>query len=140
MGRSLTDHFLVPVANESDAEETARRLQELEFDHLTVCHVIEQTPGWPDPLSVEQANAEAEKSFGAFREFVPDIDTEIRHRSDVVGAIIETAETVGASAIAFRPRKGNRIIRLLSGDRSLSLVTSADRPVIALPPTAEDEE
>ncbi|MFW6004150.1 MAG: universal stress protein [Halodesulfurarchaeum sp.] len=140
MGRSLTDHLLVPVANESDAEETARRLQELEFDHLTVCHVIEQTPGWPDPLSVEQANAEAEKSFGTFREFVPDIDTEIRHRSDVVGAIIETAETVGASAIAFRPRKGNRIVRLLSGDRSLSLVTSADRPVIALPPTAEDEE
>lgn len=133
MTQSLTGHLAVPVANDEDARETAWMLESFEFDKITVVHVIEKGGGTPDKIPLVEAEQRAADAFAAFRGVIPEADEEITYSSDVVAAIIDVADEVDASAIAFRPRGGSRIVRFLSGDKALKLITDADRPVIALP-------
>lgn len=134
----LLAHVLVPVTHEDDAEKTAMALEPYDPDHVTALHVVEKGEGVPDKTPVEQSEEVAAESYAAVRRVFPDADDHTVYARDIVGAIFEAADDVGASAIAYRSRGGNRIMQFLSGDLSIKLVTQADRPVIALPRTDID--
>lgn len=135
----LLSHVLVPVANESDARATAAALAPYNPAHVTVVHVVEKGEGVPDKTPVEQSKEVAAASYEAVRTVFPDADDHTAFARDVAEAIFDAAERVDASAIAYRARDGNRLMRFLSGDLTLQLVTQADRPVIALPRTDRNE-
>ncbi|AUV84120.1 universal stress protein (plasmid) [Salinigranum rubrum] len=138
MTTQLTRHVLVPVADQEDARTTAQTLKPYDFSQITVLHVVEKGEGVPDKTPVEQSEQVAAEAFDAFRETFPDAETEITYRRDVVEGIIEVADEINADAIVFRPRGGARIVQWLSGDRSLRLITEADRPVISIPEGPEE--
>ena len=133
MTTQLTRHVLVPIADQEDARTTARVLEPYEFGRITVLHVVEKGEGVPDKTPVEQSEQVAAEAFDAFRETFPDAETEVTYSRDVVEGIIEVADEVDASAIVFRPRGGARVLQWLAGDRSLRLITEADRPVVSVP-------
>jgi nucleotide-binding universal stress UspA family protein len=133
MNPPLTRHALVPVAGDEDARTTARALEPYEFERITALHVVEKGEGVPDKTPVEQSERKAEAAFDAFRETFPDAETAITYRRDVVEGIVEVADDLDASAIVFVPRGGARILQWLAGDRSLRLITEADRPVVSIP-------
>ncbi|MFB6123157.1 MAG: universal stress protein [Haloferacaceae archaeon] len=134
----LLRHLLVPVATVEDARATARALAPYRLQRVTVLHVVEKGEGVPDKTPVEQSESIAEEAFEAFREAVPDADDHVAYRRDVVAGILDAAGELDASAIAFRPREGGRLLQLLSGDRSLRLVREANRPVITVPDEGEE--
>jgi len=136
--RSVTSHVLVPVADESDARATARALAPHDPDRVTVAYVVEKGGGVPDKTPVEQSEGVADAAFEAFRAEFPSADSRVLYDRDVVGAIVRAADEVEASAIAFRPRGGNRLIQFLAGDKTLRLVTESDRPVVTLPDPETD--
>lgn len=131
----ILSHVLLPVANKQDALSTAKALEPYQPAKVTVLHVVEKGEGVPDKTPVEQSHEIAEESFEAARTVFPDADDHVTYARDIVGAIFEVAEDVDASAIVFQSRTDNRLIRFLSGDLTLKLITEADRPVIELPHT-----
>lgn len=137
--RSLLAHVIVPVANETDAEKTARALEPYEPEHVTALHVVEKGEGVPDKKPVEQSHEVAAESFAAVREVFPSADEHTAYARDIVEAIFEATDEVGASVIAYRSRGGGRLMQFLSGDLSLKLVTQAEHPVIALPQNQPDK-
>ncbi len=131
MPTSFMEHLVVPVADAEDARITATALESMNYGQVTAVHVVEKADGVPDKLPVEQAEARAEAAVATFQDVLPDADARITYGTDVVEAIDEVAGDEGATAVAFRPRDGNRIVQLLSGDHALRLMTEPDRPVIA---------
>ncbi|MFC6823776.1 universal stress protein [Halopelagius fulvigenes] len=130
---NLLAHVLLPVANEEDARDTARVLAPYDPERVTALHVVEKGGGVPDKTPVEQSEEVAEEAFAAVREVFPDAADQTAYSRDIVEAIFDAADEVGASAIAYRSRGGGRLMQFLSGDLSLQLVTQAEYPVIALP-------
>lgn len=130
---ALLEHVLLPVAGEDDARASAAALAPYDPGRVTVLHVVEKAGGAPDKTPVEQSETVAENAFAAVRVRFPDAETAVRYDTDIVDGIRAAAADVGASAVVFRPRGGSRLVQLLSGDRTLSLVTELDRPVVSLP-------
>lgn len=131
--RDMLAHVLLPVAHKEDALATATALGPYQPARVTALHVVEKGGGVPDKTPVKQSEELAAEAYAAVRSIFPEADDQTAYARDVVGAIFEAADEVGASAIAFRSRPGGRVTKFLVGDLSLKLVTQADRPVIALP-------
>ncbi|WP_299234572.1 universal stress protein [Natronomonas sp.] len=136
--RDLLAHALLPVAHENDARRTALALEPYRPERVTTLHVVEKGDGVPDKTPVEQSEEMAEAAYAAVRRVFPDADDHTAYARDILEAVFEAAEEVGASAIVYCSREGNRITRFLSKDLSIGLVTEADLPVIALPSPGSD--
>ncbi|WP_324663914.1 universal stress protein [Haloarcula sediminis] len=135
----LLSHVLLPVANEDDARATATALEPYSPERVTALHVVEKGEGVPDKTPVEQSEELAEASYVAVRSVFPDADDHTAYGRDIAAEIFDAADAVDASAIAYRARDGGRLMKFLSGDLSLKLVTNADIPVIALPREDTDD-
>ena len=135
----LLAHVLLPVASEDDARRTARTLSAYETGRITAFYVVEKGDGVPDKTPVDQSESVASAAFEAVRAVFPDAETETAYAHHVVDTILETATEVGASAIVYRSRGGNRLLHFLSGDKTLKLATRSPVPVVALP-LEESEE
>ncbi|WP_435095026.1 universal stress protein [Halorubrum sp. N11] len=131
--QDLLGHVLLPVAHEEDALGTARALEPYSPNRVTALHVVEKGEGTPDKTPVEQSEELAAESYAAVRTVFPDADDHTAYARDVADAIFDAVDEVGASAIAYRSRDGNRLMKFLSGDLSITLVTKSHVPVIALP-------
>lgn len=142
---SVLGHVVVPVASEADARATCAALRPFLTDvqRVTAVHVIEKGGGVADKAPLAKRREDA-ATFLAIVESelggeVP-VDTRTAFGTDIADTIVETAHDAGATAIAFRPRGGSRIVRLLSGDTATRLVTDPGLPVISLPHPDPDEE
>lgn len=126
---------LLAVANAPDAEASARALAPYVDDpeRVVAVNVVEKAGGAPDKAPMAEVEAEAERAFDAIRDVLGPVETDLRYGVDVVETILEAGREHDASAIVFTPRGGGRLVRLLTGDVTLSLVTESDRPVVALP-------
>ncbi|WP_435346076.1 universal stress protein [Haloarchaeobius sp. HRN-SO-5] len=139
----LLSHPLVPIASPDDAAETLDSLLPyLAPDaSLTVVHVVEKAGGAPDKASVEQREEYAEEAFELVRDRCADagvtVETRVAFGTDVSETIFDLAAEIDASAIAFVPRGGSRLVQFLTGDTALDLITDTDRPVVALPGGSE---
>lgn len=138
-GQDLLGHALLPVANEDDALATARALEPYDPDRVTALHVVEKGEGVPDKTPVEQSEELAAESYAAVRSVFPDAEEHTAYGRNVAEEIFDAVDAVGATAIVYRARGGNRLMRFLSGDLSTKLVTDAPVPVVALPRAESDD-
>ncbi|MFB6082533.1 MAG: universal stress protein [Halanaeroarchaeum sp.] len=140
MADGLLSSVLLPVAGPEDAETTCTAA----LPHVaaaggtvTAIYVVEKAGGGIDKASVEQREEVAAEAFDVVERACADAgvtcETAVRYGTDVVATIIETAEDIDATAIAFTPRGGGRWIEALTGDRTHDLVTESDRPVVVFP-------
>ncbi|QLG63316.1 universal stress protein [Halorarum salinum] len=139
MTRPLLEAVVVPVATPEDARTTARALGPYlpDVGTVVVVHVIEKAGGAPDKAGVEQREEVGDESIAAFEDAVgaggPAVEGRLAFDTDVVDGILGAAADADATAIAFSPREGGRLVRYLSGDVSLRLVTESEVPVVSLP-------
>ncbi|WP_121820859.1 universal stress protein [Halostella salina] len=141
---TLLDHLVVPVASEADAKATCDALRPHlgAVERVTAVHVIEKAGGAVDKAPLEKRREDAAEFLAVVESEIGGsvaVDTRTAFDTDVVDAIFAAATDAGATAVAFRPRGGSRIVRLLSGDTATGLVTDPEIPVIALPDPAEDD-
>lgn len=129
----LLSRVLVPVASPDHARRTAAELSQYQPEHVTALHVIPKGKGGPAKTPVSKSGERGAETMAAFREHIEDIEMETAFGEDIVETILAVGADIDASAIVFTSRGGNRLLQLLSGDRTLKLVTRADRPVIVLP-------
>lgn len=135
---ALFERVLIPIASEDDA----RLARETILPYLagsggvaTIVHVIKYTQGGVDPSPVSMQEEDAERLFEIVNRDHPDlvVETKKAYGTDIAAAIFDVAEGVDASAIVFAPQTKSRLIRLLTGDTALSLISNPDVPVLAIP-------
>lgn len=137
---ALLERVVVPVADESDATATATALAPYldEMRHVTVVHVIEKGGGAVDKAPMEKRRADAMEFLSTVESRLESdltVETLVAFGTSVAETILEIAIDAGAQAIVFRPREANRLVRFLSGDTAIRLVTAAEVPIVSV--TAE---
>lgn len=133
----LLEHVLVPVADDSDARQTARALEPYGPKRVRSVHVIEKTGGM-DSIPLEEAKSIAEAAEAAIRETFPNAAMQTAYDETIVEGIHTTAVEHDVTAIAFRSRGGGRLVQLLTGDMTRKLVVDPPVPVVALPDPGVD--
>ncbi len=135
---ALFDRVLIPIASEDEARmarETVLPYLERSGGVAVVVHVIKYAEDGvdPSPLSMQEEDAEAlfEIVERGHSELV--VGTKKAYDTDVAAGIFDVAVEVDASAIVFAPKEKSRLVRLLTGDIALSLVSNPEVPVVALP-------
>ncbi|MDS0295391.1 universal stress protein [Halogeometricum luteum] len=134
----LFDHLLVPVADERDAVATADALTpHLEaVDRITAVHVVQKAGGAVDKAPLVKRQQDGIELLAAVERALWDEDVVVRTRiaygRNVAATIVDAALETDATAIAFRSRGGNRLVRWLSGDTAVRLVSNPDIPVVSL--------
>ncbi len=116
---------------------TARALDRYaaDVDRVTVVHVVERADGTPADAGGEGGEGVIDESHAAFEAVLdgPTVESRRVFDEDVVDGILETAAATGSTAVVFSPREGGRLVRYLSGDVALRLVTESPVPVVSLP-------
>jgi nucleotide-binding universal stress UspA family protein len=135
---SLLGHLLVPVADDGDAGATADALNpHLDVvGRVTLVHVLQKGGGVADKAPVAKRRADAKAFLSVVESRLGDeavtIGRRVEFGTNVADTIVETATDVDATAIAFHPRGGNRLVRWLSGDTAVRLVSAPEFPVLSL--------
>jgi nucleotide-binding universal stress UspA family protein len=134
---ALLERVVVPVADEADAVATAAALSPYsdEIQRVIVIHVIEKAGGAVDKAPVEKRRADAKNFLSTIESRLDDevaVETRIEYGTTIAETVVEAAIDADASAIAFHPRGGNRLVRFLSGDTAIRLVTESELPVVSI--------
>ena len=133
------DTVLVPLGDEDDAETTCQALAEyLDPDaRIVLVYVSEKAGGAPDKTSPEQNEEYAQRLFTVARAHLESddrtVDSRVVYGTDVADTIHRTALDEDADLVVFSPREASRLVRFLSGDVALDLITDPDVPVLVLP-------
>jgi nucleotide-binding universal stress UspA family protein len=134
---SLLERVVVTVADERDAVATATALSRHldEVQSVVAVHVIEKGGGVADKAPMAKRRADAAEILATFESRLTDavaVETRVAFGTNVADTVVETALDADATAIAFCPRGGNRLLRFLSGDTAARLVTAPVLPVVSL--------
>jgi nucleotide-binding universal stress UspA family protein len=134
----LLDHPVVPVADRTDAVATATALsRHLDgIRRVTAVHVVEKGGGAIDKAPMARRVADANAFLSTVESRLADevpVETRVEFGTDVADTVVATGLDVGATAIAFRPRGGNRLVRFLSGDTASRLLNGSELPIVSLP-------
>lgn len=137
---SLFTRTLLPVASKEDARKTAAAALprvKAEGGTAIVVHVIEKADGAPDKAGVEQRRMHAEDILNEgtrlFDKAGIDNEDHVVFGTDVVETILDGADQMNATSIAYCPRDSGRLTKLLTGDVARHLVQRTDRPLVMLP-------
>ena len=142
----LSEKVVVPLANEDDATDSLRAIEEW-FNPagttLTFVHVIEKGGGAPDKAPLGAREEQAERIFEIVETHFDGTDFEVestlRYGTSVTDEIVAAADAVDATVIAFAPRDHSLLSKLLSGNLTTSLVSNERFPVVVLPPALDDD-
>ena len=148
---SLLDRVVIPVAGPEDAANTYESFRPRIVDQdgtvdtdmeIHVVYVVEKAGGAPDKAGVEQREEHAQDAFDRFEMLAEadglEIESEIRYGTDVAEVILEYADELDASAIAFTSRGTGTWLNLITGGVRSSLLLNADRPIVVLPTDMEE--
>lgn len=140
MSENLLERVLLPVASPEDARTTCAsalpRIADADGSVLAV-HVVEKGDGAPDPTSPTQQEERGEEAFAVVAEECEaagiSCETRMLYGADVAETIFEGAREEDVTSIGFIPRESNRIVEILSGSTTYSILQNADRPVVVFP-------
>lgn len=139
---TLHERLLLPLASTSDAERTVDALiaalgEEADETIVVPLHVIEKGGGSIDKLPVDiqqdQASDLLEYAIGALESAGFTVEPNVVYGTDVVDAVSTFALEEDVTAIAFLPRPGGLLSKLLTGDRPGRFLEQSPVPVIVLP-------
>lgn len=140
MTQPLFERVLLPVADRDDAIATctvAKPYLNATEAEIIVLHVTSGGETTDGDESARASSEPAERISTVFHEadFAANVSvtTEPDAGVDVVEAIVNCAENHDVTAIGVRPRPKNRLVRLFSSDRTKTLVSSTDLPIVIFP-------